>query len=150
MASNIDKSVEVDQPISTVYNQWTQFEDFPRFMDGVERIEQVDDRHTHWVVKVAGATREWDAEIAEQEPDEAIAWRAVGDTGHSGRVTFDRLADDKTRVNLHMEFQPDGLLEKAGDAVGVVDRQVQGDLDRFKEFIEAPGYETGSWRGEVS
>ncbi|CAN5251613.1 SRPBCC family protein [soil metagenome] len=149
MTSVIENSIEVDRPASTVYDQWTQFEEFPQFMEGVERVEQLDDRRLHWHAEIGGADREWDAEIAEQVPDEVIAWRATGDTGHTGRVTFDRLSDASTRVNLRMEYQPKGLTEKAGDMLGVVDRRVKGDLDRFKAFIESRGTETGAWRGEI-
>ncbi|MBA2319385.1 MAG: SRPBCC family protein [Euzebyales bacterium] len=148
MTSVIENSIEVDRPASTVYDQWTQFEEFPQFMEGVERVEQLDDRRLRHA-EIGGADREWDAEIAEQVPDEVIALRATGDTGHTGRVTFDRLSDASTRVNLRTEYQPKGLTEKAGDMLGVVDRRVKGDLDRFKAFIESRGTETGAWRGEI-
>lgn len=147
--SRIQKSVEVDQPVSTVYNQWTQFEQFPEFMEGVEQVQQMDDKRLHWKAKVGPSEREWDAEIIEQEPDRVIAWRAVGDVQNDGRVQFTPLGPDKTKVDVVFEMEPDGWVEKAGDALGVVDMRIQGDMERFKKFIESRGTETGAWRGEV-
>jgi uncharacterized membrane protein len=147
--STITKSVEVEVPISTAYNQWTQFEEFPRFMDGVERVEQIDDTHLHWVAEFGGQRHEWDAEITEQRPDERVAWRNTDGKENAGVVTFHRLDDDRTRVTVQMDFVPEGILEKAGAALGAPDRRVQGDLDRFKEVIESRGAETGAWRGTV-
>ena len=147
--STIQKSVEVDVPVSTAYNQWTQFESFPEFMEGVERIEQVTPTRTHWVTKIAGVQREFDAEITEQHPDERVAWRTDQGTHQAGVVTFHRLDEQHTRVTLQLEHEPEGIVEKAGDALGIVQRRVKGDLEHFKEFIESRGREEGGWRGEV-
>jgi len=148
--ASIIKSVDVHVPIHAAYNQWTQFESFPAFMNGVESVTQLDDRHTHWVTKIGGVRREFDAEITEQHPDNRIAWKSVGgDTRHAGVVTFHRLNDNDTRVTVQMEWQPEGLAEKAGSAVGVDDMQVKADTERFKKFIEERGAETGQWRGDV-
>src|SRR4051794_19137299 len=148
--STVTESVDVHVPIHTAYNQWTQFESFPHFMSGVETISQLDDKRTHWVTKVAGVQREFDAEITEQHPDERIAWKSTGgDTKHAGVVTFHRLGDQDTRVTIQLEWDPEGLTEKVGSAVGVDDRQVKADAKRFKQFIEERGSETGAWRGEV-
>ncbi|MFB9237813.1 SRPBCC family protein [Plantactinospora siamensis] len=148
--STVTESIDVNVPVSTAYNQWTQFESFPEFMGGVESITQLSDRRTHWVTKVAGVKREFDAEITEQHPDERVAWKSVdGDTKHAGVVTFHRLNDDQTRVTIQLDWEPEGVLEKAGDAVGVDERQVKADAKRFKEFIEKRGAETGAWRGDV-
>ncbi len=146
----VQKSIDVDVPVSTAYNQWTQFETFPRFMSGVESITQIDDTHTHWVTNIAGVEREFDAEIAEQHPDERIAWRSVGgDTQHAGVVTFHRLGETKTRVMVQIEWQPSNVAEKVGSAINVDDRQVSNDLNRFKELIESRGNESGAWRGDI-
>jgi uncharacterized membrane protein len=147
--SSVTKSVDVDVPVRTAYNQWTQFETFPEFMSGVERIEQLDDRRLHWTVSVAGVKREFDAEITEQHPDERVAWKSTDGTTHAGVVTFHKLSDDTTRVTVQLDWQPEGIVEKAGAAVGVDDRRVSGDLDRFKSYIENRQQETGAWRGEV-
>jgi uncharacterized membrane protein len=148
--ASIIKSVDVHVPIRTAYNQWTQFESFPAFMNGVESVTQLDDRHTHWVTKIGGVRREFDAEITEQHPDDRIAWKSVGgDTRHAGVVTFHRLNDNDTRVTVQMEWQPEGVAEKVGSAVGVVDMQVKADTQRFKKYIEDRGAETGQWRGDV-
>ena len=149
--SMVKESIDVDVPLHSVYNQWTQFEDFPRFMEGVEEVRQTDDRHSHWTTKVAGARREFDTEIVDQLPDERITWRTVGgDVQQMGVVTFQRLDDAHTRVSLAMDFQPHGVAEKAGDMLGVLDRQVKGDLKRFKGFIEEQGRESGGWRGRLT
>ncbi|WP_430781896.1 SRPBCC family protein [Actinoplanes sp. G11-F43] len=148
--STVTESVDVNVPISTAYNQWTQFEDFPHFMDGVESITQTGSTHTHWVTKIAGQTREFDAEITEQHPDERVAWRSTGgDTKHAGVVTFHRLSDTETRVTIQLDWEPEGLAEKVGSAVGVDSHQVKADAKRFKEFIESRGGATGGWRGDV-
>jgi uncharacterized membrane protein len=149
MTTNVVQTVDVDVPVSTAYNQWTQFESFPKFMDGVERIEQLTPTRTHWVTKIAGVQREFDAEITEQHPDERVAWRTVEGPRQSGVVTFHRLDDRHTRVTLQMEHDPEGFTEKAGDALGIVERRVKGDLEHFKEFIESRGREEGGWRGDV-
>ncbi|MFI0445979.1 SRPBCC family protein [Actinomadura sp. 6N118] len=147
--STIEQSIDVDVPVRTAYNQWTQFTEFPRFMEGVDQVEQVTDTRTHWRTSIAGVKREFDAEITEQRPDERIAWTSVEEPRQAGVVTFHRLGPEKTRAMLQMEFAPEGVVEKAGDALHVVERRVKGDLKRFKEFIEAQGRETGGWRGEV-
>ncbi|MDP9328387.1 MAG: SRPBCC family protein [Actinomycetota bacterium] len=147
--AEVTESVDVGVPVSTAYNQWTQFEEFPRFMGGVEQVTQLDDTHLHWVAQVAGKREEWDAEITEQNPDERVAWTARGGKGNAGVVTFHRLNDDETRVTVQMDWEPEGVLENVGTALGFDGRQVSQDLDRFKEMIEARGVETGAWRGEV-
>jgi uncharacterized membrane protein len=148
--STIEQSIEVDVPVRTAYDQWTQFEEFPRFMEGVESVRQLDDTHLHWVAEVAGQRREWDAEITEQHPDERIAWTSTSGQRNAGVVTFHRLADDRTKVMLQVDHDPEGLLDKAGDALGLVRRQTKADLTRFKELIEARGEASGGWRGDVS
>ncbi|MFE4050029.1 SRPBCC family protein [Streptomyces sp. YIM B13518] len=148
--SQVEESIEVDVPVRTAYNQWTQFESFPEFMGGVERVEQRDGTLTHWVTRVGGVEREFDAEITEQIPDERVAWTTVGgEARQAGVVTFHRVRDTTTKVMLQMDFEPQGVAENAGDKLGFVKRQVGGDLKRFKEFIERRGLETGAWRGEV-
>lgn len=149
--SQVEESVEVDVPVRTAYNQWTQFETFPEFMGGVERIEQRSDTLTHWVTSVGGVKREFDAQVTEQVPDERVAWTTVeGEARQAGVVTFHRLDDARTKVMLQMEFDPDGLAETVGDKLGVVRKQVTGDLGRFKTFIEERGgQETGAWRGQI-
>jgi uncharacterized membrane protein len=147
--STIEESVEVEVPVRTAYNQWTQFEEFPRFMEGVERVSQLDDTHLHWVAEIAGVRREWDAEITEQHPDERVAWRATQGSENAGVVTVHRIAADRTRVMLQLDFDPDGLVESVGDKLGFVKRRASGDLERFKAFIEGRGVESGAWRGDV-
>jgi uncharacterized membrane protein len=147
--STIEQSIEVSVPVSTAYNQWTQFESFPEFMEGVERIDQTGDTMTHWVTKIGGVKREFDATITEQKPDERVAWRSVDEPHQAGVVTFHRLSPDTTKIMVQMDFEPEGLVEQAGDKLGVVKHRVKGDLERFKEFIETRGSETGAWRGEV-
>ena len=150
--STVQKSVDVDVPVSTAYNQWTQFESFPEFMDGVESITQQGETHTHWVVKVGGVKREFDTEITEQTVDRVIAWASTaGDTGgHSGKVTFEPLGASSTRVNIELGWAPEGLVEKAGAALSIDQRQVDKSAEEFKRFIESRGTETGGWRGDVS
>ncbi len=145
----IEESIEVNVPVSTAYNQWTQFEEFPTFMEAVEEVRQLDDTHLRWVAEIGGKRQEWEAEITEQRPDERVAWRSTGGFGNSGSVAFQRVDDSTTRVTVQMEYETEGLAERAGDALGVPDRQVKGDLTRFKELIEGMGSETGAWRGEV-
>ena len=147
--STTTQSIEIDLPISRVYNQWTQFEDFPRFMEGVESVTQLDDKRLHWVAEVAGAHEEWDAEIVDQEPDRRIAWRAVTGTKNDGIVTFESLGPNSTLVTLDLDVEPQGIKEKIGEKLGFVSKQVEGDLKRFKAFIESRGAETGAWRGEL-
>ena len=147
--STIEQSVEVDVPVTTAYNQWTQFESFPQFMDGVDEVKQVSDTMTHWKISIGGVKREFDADITEQTPDQRIAWKSVDGTGHAGVVTFHRLDDTHTRIMLQLDTEPHGVVEKVGDAVGLVRANTSGDLERFKKFIEERGSETGAWRGNV-
>jgi uncharacterized membrane protein len=147
--TTIEKSVDVRVPVRTAYNQWTQFESFPYFMEGVDRVIQLDDRRLHWETTVAGAHREFDTEITEQHPDERVAWHTTEGPSHGGVVTFHRLDEHSTRVSLQMEYEPDTLTEKAGTALGIVGGRINGDLQRFKEYIEEQGHETGAWRGEI-
>jgi len=145
----IEESIEIEVPVSTAYNQWTQFESFPKFMDGVERVEQKGDTQLHWVAKIAGEKREWDAEITEQHPDHRVAWKAVDQQGPNGVVTFHKLDDSRTKVMVQMEYEPQGMKESVGSAVGMDSHSVQSDLESFKAFIESRGGETGAWRGDV-
>jgi uncharacterized membrane protein len=147
--SRIEKSIDVDVPVSTAYNQWTQFEDFPEFMGGVERIRQLDERRLHWEVSVGGVDREFDAEIVEQHPDERVAWRSTDGTTHAGVVTFHRLDADRTRVAVQIDWEPETLVERAGALLQIDDAQVVADLRRFKEMIEERGRESGAWRGDI-
>jgi uncharacterized membrane protein len=148
--SGIEKSIELNVPVKSAYNQWTQFEEFPRFMEGVEHVHQVDDKHLHWKASIGGKQTEWDAVITEQIPDYRIAWMSQGGAKNGGVVTFSKASENKSKLNLRLEYEPEGVVEKTGDAVGVVSRRVEGDLQRFKEFIESRGQETGAWRGKVS
>jgi uncharacterized membrane protein len=147
--ATIQQSIDVEVPVRTAYDQWTQFEQFPQFMEGVEEVRQAGDTQTHWRTKVAGKEKEFDAVITEQTPDQRIAWTSESGPEHAGVVTFHRLGDAKTRVMLQMDYEPEGVAEKVGDALGVVERRVKGDLARFKELIESRGTATGGWRGEV-
>jgi uncharacterized membrane protein len=147
--STITQSVDVDVPVTMAYNQWTQFESFPRFMEGVQEVRQLDDTHTHWVTRVGGATREFDATITEQHPDERVAWRSNSGPNHAGVITFHKLDQEHTRVTAQMDIDPEGFIEKVGDKVGLVEGRVKGDLERFKHFIEERPSETGAWRGDV-
>ena len=147
--TSIMKSVDVDVPVRRAYNQWTQFEDFPQFMQGVEEIQQVDTTRTHWKTKIGGVEREFDAEITEQHPDERVAWKSVSGPTQAGVVTFHRLNDAQTRVTVQLDWSPEGAVEKVGSALNADDHRVQGDLERFKEYIESRGTETGAWRGDV-
>jgi uncharacterized membrane protein len=147
--STIEQSIEVAVPVRAAYNQWTQFEEFPRFMEGVEEVRQLDDTHLHWRTTVGGREQEFDAQITEQRPDERIAWTATQGVEQAGVVTFHRVDDGRTKVMLQLDAEPEGAVEKVGDALGVLKRRVKGDLERFKELIEARGAESGAWRGEV-
>lgn len=147
--SNIEKSIDVNVPVHTAYNQWTQFEEFPRFMEGIKEIRQLSDKKLHWRANVGGKAKEWDAEITEQLPDERIAWKNLNGAANAGVVTFHRLGEGKTRVMLQLDYDPEGVVENVGDALGVVSVRVRGDLERFKEFIESRGSETGAWRGKI-
>jgi uncharacterized membrane protein len=148
--STIEQSIEVNVPVETAYNQWTQFEEFPQFMDGVESVTQLDDKHLRWVADVGGEKEEWKAEIVEQKPDERIAWRATEGKGNAGVVTFHKISDGTTRVMLQMDWEPEGMKEKVGSAIGLDSGKVKADLERFKNLIEQRGAESGAWRGEVS
>jgi len=147
--SKIEQSVDVDVPVRVAYDQWTQFEEFSSFMEGVESVEQLDDTTLHWVASVGGIRKEWDAEITQQEPDQRIAWRSTSGAANGGAVDFHRLDDRRTRINLTLDVEPEGPVERVGDALGVPERTVSGDLDRFKSFIEKRSSASGAWRGTV-
>jgi hypothetical protein len=147
--SQVEKSIDVNVPLSTAYNQWTQFEEFPRFMDGVKEVRQLDDQRLHWVAEISGHEVAWDAAITEQTADRRIAWQNISGATNTGAVEFTPVDQNSTRVTLFMEYEPQGLVESAGDWLGFVSRQVEGDLQRFKEFIENRGQETGAWRGAI-
>ena len=145
----IEKSIEVERPVRTVYNQWTQFEEFPRFMKGVKKVSQLDDQRLHWEAEIAGKDKEWYARITDQIPDHLIAWQSEGGEYTSGTVTFAPINSNRTRINLQLTYDPEGFVEKTGDALGVVSSRVENDLERFKDFIENRGQETGGWRGTI-
>jgi uncharacterized membrane protein len=147
--SEIIETVDVAVPVRTAYNQWTQFESFPEFMEGVKSVRQLDDTTVHWVADIAGKTKEWDAKITEQTPDQRIAWTAIDGAHNAGVVTFHRIDDGQTRVTLQLDVDPEGPVENLGDALGLVKRRVKGDMERFEKFIESRGSETGAWRGSV-
>ena len=147
--TTIEQSIDIEVPVAVAYNQWTQFESFPQFMDGIDRVEQKTDTQLHWVADVGGSTREWDAEITEQHPDERVAWRALEQGGPDGVVTFHKISDGKTRVMVQMDYEPEGMKESVGSMVGLDDRRVKKDLEAFKDLIEATGHETGGWRGNI-
>ena len=148
--STIEESIDIDVPIRTAYNQWTQFEEFPSFMEGVEEVTQEDEKHLHWVAEIAGVRREWEADITEQHPDERIAWTSTTGMKNAGVVTFHRIDEGRTRVMLQLDIEPDDVVEKVGDALGFVHRRATGDLKRFKEMIESRGTASGEWRGDVA
>lgn len=145
----IHKTIEVAVPVATAYNQWTQFEEFPNFMDGVEEVRQLDETHLHWVASVGGKRNEWKAEITEQKPDERISWRSTEGKENAGLVTFEPLDESRTKVMVELDYASEGMIEKVGSAVGADDRRVEADLDRFKNMIESRGTESGQWRGDV-
>ena len=147
--STIEKSIEVNVPVRTAYNQWTQFEEFPRFMEGVKEVTQLDDTSLHWKAEIAGQDTEWDTEITEEMADQRLAWTSRGGDIKGWVATFHQLSDARSKVMLQLEYAPQGVAENVGDALGVVSLRVQGDLERFKEFIEKRGRETGAWRGQV-
>ena len=147
--ASIQESIDVQVPVSTAYNQWTQFEEFPRFMEGVKSVTQLDDTHLRWVAEAGGQEHEWTAEISEQRPDERVAWKAIQGHGNSGVVTFHRLGEAESRITVQMEHETEGMMEALGSALGADSRRVQGDLERFKDLIEGLGVESGAWRGEV-
>jgi uncharacterized membrane protein len=148
--SKIESSIDVNVPVRVAYDQWTQFEEFPRFMDAIESVKQLDETHLRWSAKIAGVRKEWDAEVTQQEPDQRVAWTSTTGAKNAGAVDFHRLDDHTTRITLTMDVEPDGVLESVGDMVGVPEREVEGDLKRFKEFIEQRGAPTGAWRGTVA
>jgi uncharacterized membrane protein len=147
--ATIEKSIEVDVPVSVAYNQWTQFEQFPQFMEGVKSVRQLDDTHLQWTAEIGGQEHTWQAEIGHQEPDRLVSWRALEGKYNSGKVTFQPITADKTRIDVEMTYDAEGLTEALGGALGFDSRRVGEDLERFKEFIETRGTETGAWRGEV-
>jgi uncharacterized membrane protein len=142
-------SIDVNVPLSTAYNQWTQFEDFPYFMEGVEAVHQLDDRRMHWKAEIGGVDKEWDAEIVEQIPDQRVAWTSTTGARNAGAVDFHYIDPNKTRVTLTMDYEPEGVVENIGSALGLVESRMAKDLERFKQFIESRGVETGAWRGNV-
>jgi uncharacterized membrane protein len=147
--TRVEKSIDVDVPVRTAYDQWTQFEEFPRFMEGVTEVRQLDDKRLHWRASVAGKEEEWNAEIIEQTPDTRIVWRSTSGAENSGAVRFASLGPEQTRVTLIMAYEPEGIVETVGDKLGLLDRRVAGDMERFKNFIEARDTETGAWRGAI-
>ncbi len=142
-------TIEVNVPVRTAYNQWTQFEEFPRFMEGVESVRQLDDTHLHWVAEIGGVRREWEAVIVDQSPDDHVRWRSTSGADNAGTVWFRPLTQDRTEVTLALTFEPADTTEKVGDLLGIVKRQARSDLEHFKEFIESRGSESGAWRGRV-
>ena len=149
--AKIEDTIEVQVPVQQAYNQWTQFEDFPKFMEGIQSVQQLDDTHVQWVAEIRGESREWTTEITEQRPDEKVAWKTIeGEVKNDGVVTFEPMGNAQTRVNVQMDVQGDSAGENVtGDLLGVVKKQVHGDLERFKQLIESRDEETGAWRGEV-
>ena len=147
--ARVTETIDVNVPVNTAYNQWTQFESFPQFIDGVEQVTQLSDTRLHWKADVGGKTKEWDAEITEQTPDQRIAWTSTTGARNAGVVTFQSLGGDRTRVQLQMDVEPDGPVESAGVALSALQRQVKGDLEKFKGFIESRRQPTGAWRGEI-
>jgi uncharacterized membrane protein len=147
--SRITEHIEVAVPIRVAYDQWTQFESFPQFMAGVDRVVQVDDKTLEWTATIAGVVKHWRAEIVEQQPDDLVAWRSIEGARNDGLVRFRSLGPDRTDVELQLEVEPEGLVEKAGDALGLIERRVRGDLERFREFIERRAQPTGAWRGRI-
>jgi hypothetical protein len=150
VTTKVEKSIQVDVPVGAAYNQWTQFEEFPQFMGGVSQVTQLSDTTLHWVAEIAGVRREWDAAIVQQVPDERVAWAATEGATNAGSVSFAAVGPQSTTVTLVLEYEPEGVVEKAGDALNIVQRQVEADLERFKAFIEARGAESGGWRGSVN
>jgi len=148
--ARVEKTIDVNVPVGTAYNQWTQFEEFPRFMEAVKSVRQLDDRNLEWTAEIGGNEETWTAEITEQEPDQRIAWHSTSGRPNGGSVDFHYIDENTTTVTLIMDWEPDGAVQNAGAALGFDDRQVQGDLERFKEFIESRGTETGAWRGEIN
>jgi uncharacterized membrane protein len=150
MTTKVERSVLLNVPVSTAYNQWTQFEDFPQFMEGVESVKQLSDDRLEWAAEIAGVRRQWQAKILEQVPDQKIAWAASEGATNAGAVTFEDVGGGQTRVNLSLEYEPEGLMENVGDKLNIVENRAEGDLARFKEFIESEPSETGAWRGSIN
>ncbi|MGY1637975.1 SRPBCC family protein [Geodermatophilus sp. SYSU D00742] len=150
MTTKVEKSIQVDVPVTTAYNQWTQFEDFPHFMGGVKEVRQLDDQRLHWVAEIAGVRREWEASILEQVPDQKVAWAATSGATNAGAVRFEPAGASSTIVYLELEYEPEGVVEQVGDKLGIVERQVRSDLERFKALVEDQGYASGAWRGSVN
>ncbi len=148
--SKVEESIELEVPVQTAYNQWTQFEEFPKFMEGVKEVRQMGDKRLHWRAEIAGKDEEWDAEITEQIPDKRIAWRSTSGVHNAGVVTFHKISDSRTKVMFQMDYEPETIDEKIGDAVGGVKLTAKGNLKRFKELVEGRGVETGAWRGTVA
>ena len=146
---SVEKTIEVDVPVTTAYNQWTQFEEFPRFMEGVQEVRQLGDSRLYWKADVGGRDKEWYARILEQLPDQRVVWQSEQGAQNGGQVTFESIDGSRTRITLNMQYEPDDFVESVGDVLGFVSRRVQGDLERFKEFIELRGEETGAWRGSI-
>jgi uncharacterized membrane protein len=147
--AEVKETIEVNVPVSTAYNQWTQFEEFPQFMENVESVTQLDDTHLRWVAEIGSKREEWKAEITHQEPDRVVAWRSIEGRDNSGRVEFEPLGPDRTKIDVTMTWEPEGLVEATADKIGASDRAVKVDLEHFKEVIQSRGAETGAWRGEV-
>jgi hypothetical protein len=150
VTTNVEKSILVNVPVSTAYNQWTQFEDFPQFMGGIKSVTQLSDDRLEWVAEIAGVRRQWEARIIEQVPDRKVAWAATTGATNAGEVTFEDVGGGQTSVRLSLEYEPEGLVEKIGDKLNVVENQAESDLDRFKAFIESERYASGAWRGSVN
>ena len=150
MTTKVEKSILVNVPVATAYNQWTQFEDFPQFMGGVKSVTQLTEDRLQWVAEIAGVKRQWEAKILEQVPDRKVSWAATEGATNAGSVTFEDVGGGQTSVHLTLEYEPEGLVEKVGDKLNIVEKQAEGDLDRFKAFIESEGYATGAWRGSVA
>ncbi|MFC5220317.1 SRPBCC family protein [Streptomyces coerulescens] len=148
--STVKEAIEVEVSLRKAYDQWTQFEEFPNFMEGVDEVTQLDDRHNHWITSIGGVRREFDTEIVDQLADDRITWRSIdGETRQRGSVRFEPLDDMHTRVELTMDVEPTGMAEKGADALGLIDRRVKGDLRRFKDYVESGGADSGGWRGRI-
>jgi uncharacterized membrane protein len=147
--ASFESSIEINVPVRTAYNQWTQFEEFQRFMDGVEEVRQLDDTRLHWKVSIAGKEEEWNATITDQVPDRHVAWRSTSGSENAGVIHFHPLGPNQTKVTAVIDYDPEGIVENVGEKLGFVGRRVEGDLEQFKSFIEGRGAETGAWRGAI-